>query len=172
MKRPIIVGLLFGVPSGAFVGVSYSDDTATNVVAGIVFGIVATLAIGAYVVRSDRKWKQRLARVLEEFEPEGIVHHSDAALGSRLRGSLLGPVLRDTGGWLVLTKRRLVFIPHQHNFRGKRTELAINEIASAWQGGGISPNTITVVTPTKHSVPITVRGPDEWLAKLPGAKSA
>lgn len=171
MKRPIIAGVLLGAPSGAFVGAFYSDDTTTNIVAGLVFGVVAALAVGAYVVRSDRRWKQRGKRVLAELEPEGIVHHSEAAVGSLVRaglGVVISPMLGDAGGWLVLTSRRLVFIPHQHNLLGGRFEIPVAEIAGAKRG--LYPNAIDVYLRSNESTRITVRRRDEWLAKLPGIK--
>lgn len=173
MKKPIIAGVLVGAPSGVFVGALYSDDTTTNIVAGIVFGVVTALAIGAYVARSDRRWKQRMKRMLAEFEPEGIVLHSDAAVGGILRagiGSVVSPFAGNTGGWLVLTPRRLVFLPHAHNLLGKRFEIPVAEIAGAKQGDGLFPNTLDVFLRSNGSARITVRRPEEWLAKLPGIK--
>jgi hypothetical protein len=74
------------------------------------------------------------------------------------------------GGWLVLTKQRLVFEPHKLNVGGKTLDIAADDIAGARPGDGVLPNKIAVVTRSGQTLSFVVRDRAAWLAKLPGVK--
>ncbi len=173
MRRAVIAALLVGVPFGV-IAAAGNDSIAMGIAVGVGLGA----AMGAYVGWSNRRWTRWVASVAAEFEPEGILHQGDAAfgVGSQLSLSLLRILSRSSvrgsrGGRLVLTKQRLVFVPHKHSILGKRAEIALADIVNARPTGDLFPM-IALVTASKQVVQITVRKPGEWLAKLRDAKAA
>ena len=175
MRTAILGGLLAGVPSGAFVGAFYSDNVTESVIAGILFCITATAGVAAYIAWRERRWERWVAKTCSELETEGIVPRGPARMPNRsaarvaafLGGSVL---LAERGGLLVLTKQRLVFVPHRHNFLGVRGELSVTDIVGVRSRRGLLSNAIVLVTRDKQCVEIEVRDRATWLAKLPGAK--
>ena len=151
MKRfalPALQGLVFGT---AMFLVSSGNGSALRmaIFSGAAFAAFMTVLI---------VWRdKRGAKVRAPYEAEGIVHDGPANHASN-------------GGWLVLTKQRLVFEPHKLNFSSKRTELGVDDIAGARPGDGVLPNKIVVVTRSNQSLQFVVNGRSAWLAKLPGVK--
>jgi hypothetical protein len=153
MKRFLLNALMTGVPFGLCMGMFYSGRGALAM--GVVNGVAFGLAMGGFMA-----WQhKRSATLLAQYEAEGLVHHGPANYGA-------------AGGWLVLTKQRLIFEPHKLNLGlGKRLEIPATEIGGARAGDGAIPNKIAVVTHANQTVQFVVRNRAEWLAKLPGVKA-
>ena len=170
----LLAGIAFGFPLGF--GYSLEASAASSIGVGVLGGVLVALAFGAYLAWSNRRWDTWVAKTLAPYEADGIVHHGRASPGDSMAafGGLaafgLSGALFDRGGLLVLTKRRLLFVPHRHNLLGKQFELPVENIAGARAGYGIMPNTIVLATSSKQSLQLKVRNRDKWLAKLPGVK--
>jgi hypothetical protein len=147
--------ILTAVPFALAMGLMFS--TSAGLTRGLITGAACGLAFGLAMAGFAEFQARRFKPFVSSFESEGIV--------------LDGPAtLRGAGGWLVLTKQRLVFQPHKVNIGGERTEIAAEDIGGARRGDGIVPNTIAVVTRSNQTLQFVVRGRDTWLAKLPGIK--
>jgi hypothetical protein len=153
MKRFFVTALMTGVPFGLCMGLFYSGRGGALAM-GIANGVAFGLAMGGFMA-----WQhKRSAKLLAHYESEGLVHHGPANYGA-------------AGGWLVLTKQRLLFEPHKLNLGlGKRVEVPAAEIGGARPGDGAIPNKIAVVTRGNQTLQFVVRSRAEWLEKLPGVK--
>lgn len=154
----LVNALKLGVPFGALMGLvnASGGSRGSAIVAGVFAGVLFGCAMAGFLA-----WQtKRSAKLLATFEAEGIVHHGPANHMAALA----------VGGWLVLTKQRLVFEPHKVNIGGKRIEIAHDDIGGARPGDGVVPNKIAVVTRNGQTLQFVVRNRDEWLAKLPGVK--
>lgn len=154
MKRFFLNALKTGVPFGLCMGLFYSSRGSGAIAMGIANGVLFGCAMAGILA-----WQQkRSAKLRAHYEAEGLVHDGPANYGA-------------AGGWLVLTKQRLVFEPHKLNLGlGKRAEIAVADIGGARRGDGVLPNKIAVVTHANQTFQFVVRNRDEWLAKLPGVK--
>jgi hypothetical protein len=148
--------LMTAVPFAIAMGLVFS--TSAGLPRGLITGAAAGFAFGLAMAGFAEFQARRFKPFVSSFEAEGIVLDGPANLGS-------------AGGWLVLTKQRLVFQPHKLNVGAQRTEIATDEIAGARRGDGVAPNKIAVVTRGNQTVQFVVRNRNAWLAKLPGIKA-
>ncbi|HEY5946280.1 MAG TPA: hypothetical protein VIV40_12345 [Kofleriaceae bacterium] len=146
--------LVTAIPFSLAMGLFYA--TSAGLARGMITGVAAGFAFGLAMAGFARFQARRFQPFVSMFEPEGLVVDGPATL-------------RGTGGWLILTKQRLVFQPNQLK-EGNRTEVVADDIAGARPGDSVVPNTIAVVTRTGQTLQFVVRGRAEWLAKLPGIK--
>ena len=147
-----------GVPFGIAMGLVAGGVGGNALVLGAVQGVLFGGAMAGFMAMHEK----RAAKLLVEFEPEGVVHHGPA--NHMVTGAI--------GGWLVLTQRRLVFIPHKLNLRGERQELALDDIGGARPADALVPNQIEVVSRGGQRLRFVVRKRREWLDMLPGVKHA
>jgi hypothetical protein len=156
MKTFIRNALMTGVPFGLLMGLAYAERGTGALAMGIANGVAFGCAMAGFMA-----WqRKRAAKLRAAYDAEGLVHDGPANFGA-------------AGGWLFLTKQRLVFEPHKLNLGlGKRTELAVADIAGVRAGDGALANKIAIVTTRNQTVQFVVRDRDEWLAKLPGVKAA
>ena len=150
----LLDALKTGVPFGLCMGLFYSSRGSGAIAMGVAMGIAFGCAMAGFMA-----WQRKRSAVLRaQYEAEGLVHDGPANYGA-------------AGGWLVLTKQRLVFEPHKLNLgMGKRAEIAVADIGGARPGDGALPNKIAVVTRSNQTLQFVVRNRAEWLAKLPGVK--
>lgn len=148
--------LMTSIPFGLAMGLFYS--TSAGLGRGLISGAAAGFAFGLAMAGFSQFQARRFKPFVRSLGSEGIVLDGPANLGS-------------AGGWLVLTKQRLVFQPHKLNVGGQRMEIATDDIAGARRGDGLAPNKIAVVTRGNQTVQFVVRNRDAWLAKLPGVKA-
>jgi hypothetical protein len=179
MKKLLVPALLAAVPFGFLMGAAYSLESpvSTSILVGILGGVACAVAVAGFVAWRDQRFTQWVAKAIAPYEAEGIEHQGYAAFGSNATAvglAALGLIgaFGERAGWLVLTKQRLVFLPHKHSLLGKPIELATADIAAARPGHSLRPNTILVGTRSKQSLQLRVRGRNEWLAKLPSIKAA
>jgi hypothetical protein len=150
-----LTALQTGVPFGLVMGVFYSGRGGGAIAMGIVNGVAFGLAMAGFLA-----WQaKRASRVKQPYEAEGIVHDGPANHASTT----------SVGGWLILTKQRLIFEPHKVNVGGKRIEISRQDIVAAMPGQGLLPNKLEIVTSNheKHSFVVAQRA--VWLAQLPRA---
>lgn len=120
MKRIVttaaILGAAFGLLMGTYNGIR--SGMGAGIASGIVMGVVFGLAIGGFMFFQHSKagtWRK-------EFEVEGLVRDAPANHGA-------------AGGWLFLTKQRVVWIPHAFNVGAKRLEIPLGDITGAKPNG-------------------------------------
>jgi len=105
-------GIPFGLAMGTFNGVQ--SGALPGLVSGVVMGVAFGLVLAGFV-----RWQSgKFDKIRPEFEAEGLELDGPANLGA-------------TGGWLFLSKRRLVFVPHKINLSTKRTEIPRGDIVES-----------------------------------------
>jgi hypothetical protein len=113
-KNAARTGIPFGIFMGFYQGLaSHPPSAAVGVIAGTASGVLFGGAMAAFMQSQTKK----AALLREEFTAEGLLFDAAANLGAK-------------GGWLFLTKRRLVFVPHKLNIGAKRVELELPAIAA------------------------------------------
>lgn len=148
-KTAVTSGALFGLAMGVMNGVR--SGAGAGIASGLAMGVVFGLAIAGFL-----HWQSKKAGKLRvEFEREGVVRDAPANIGA-------------AGGWLFLTKERVVWIPHALNVGAKRVEIPLAEITAAKPSG----RKLEIVT-SARSWTILVRASDDWataIAPLPTAR--
>ncbi len=172
-KYWLIAGFV-GAPLGLLAGAVIAADD--GLVRGTAMGVVTAALTGgiaaSYVAWRDHAWAVWGAKVSRRYQAEVVLHHGQGGFGIRpgagaalaMAGFVRFGGGRNVEGWLVLTKRRLVFQPR--GFLDKKTELPITEIAGARRGDSVAQNTIALIARDQRSVEIRVQNRDEWLDKL------
>jgi len=155
------MALKTGVPFGIFMGVyqgfaSRPPSVAVGLIAGTASGVLFGATMGLFM-RSQHK---KAGVLREEPSAEGLLFDAAANLGAK-------------GGWLFLTKQRLVFVPHKLNVGAKRIELAVKNIAALRENSGLRARGIDVGSVSEggstqqHSFVVEKR--DEWMKAITGA---
>lgn len=112
VSTAIRAGVPFGIGMGLFNGLQRHDLVA-GAMSGLAMGVAFGLAMAAFLQWQSKKF----IAMRSEFSDEGLLHDGPATL-------------RATGGWLFLTKQRLVFVPHKINTSTVRIELPIAGITA------------------------------------------
>src|SRR3569832_2567093 len=96
--RVALDALKTGAPFGAAMGLFFAAQHGAS--RGLVSGLLAGAVFGC-AMAGIMKWQHaRAATVIAPYEAEGILHHGPA---NHVAGTAIG-------GWLVVTKQRLVFV--------------------------------------------------------------
>jgi hypothetical protein len=143
-KTFLIAAIPFGLALGLVNGIrsGWQSGVGSGVLCGVLFGGLITW----FMHRQARRFE----KIRPKYEPEGIVLDAPANLGG-------------TGGWLILTKKRVVFEPHKLNVGGKPVEIPLGEIKEVRPASGKLVRRFELVTATAtHS--ILVENRDQWLA--------
>ncbi|HTL32037.1 MAG TPA: hypothetical protein VL326_02865 [Kofleriaceae bacterium] len=144
IKTFALAGIPFGLAMGVVNGLrqGWKSGLGSGIAAGILFGFLLAFFL--------KRQAQRFEQLRPKYEPEGIVLDAPANLGG-------------VGGWLFLTKQRLVFEPHKLNLGGKRTDVKLGDIQEVRPGAGKLVRRFEVVVPgATHS--FLVENRDQWLA--------
>ena len=135
-----IFGALMALTLGAANGIG-------GLFAGLVMGTVLGLIVFAMIRSKERVW----AQLREPYVSEGIVHE--------------GPASCSIGqGYMVLTEKRLAWLPMATHDREKLIRIAREAIVKV-DRGGMSSN-LKVTVHTGESVEFLVRGRKAWLRQL------
>jgi hypothetical protein len=147
MKRFLQVFVMAGVPFGLTLGVvsGLQHGLASGLGAGIGCGLMFGLAIATFMHIQSKKFM----RVRPQCDKEGLVIDGGANLGGK-------------GGWLFLTKQRLVFQPHGGNVGASRVEVPLSTIKEVRPGSGKLVRRFEVVTATA-TYSFLVESRDKWL---------
>jgi hypothetical protein len=144
IKTFALAGIPFGLALGIVNGVrhGWKSGVGSGVACGIVFGFLLAFFM--------KRQAQRFDKLRPTYEPEGIVLDAPANLGG-------------AGGWLILTKQRLVFEPHKLNLGGKRVEVKLGDITEIRPAAGKLVRRFEVVSRgATHT--FLVENRDQWLA--------
>lgn len=143
-KTMLLAGVPFGLMLGLVNGVrqGWQSGVGSGVVCGAVFGLL----IGLFLQRQARRFE----KLRPQYEPEGIVLDAPANLGG-------------AGGWLILTKQRLVFEPHKFNMGAKTLSVKLGDITEVRPAHGKLVRRFEVVAQgAAHS--FLVENREQWLA--------
>jgi hypothetical protein len=144
LKTFALAGIPFGLAMGVVNGLrqGWKSGLGSGVAAGILFGALITF----FIMRQARRFEQ----LRPKYEPEGIVLDAPANLGG-------------AGGWLILTKKRLVFEPHKLNVGAKHVSVPLEKISEVRPATGKLVRRFEVVVPgATHS--FLVENREQWLA--------
>lgn len=148
MKPTLKIFLLAALPFGIAMGLV--NGVRSGLTSGLGSGTISGLLFGAAIAGFVHYQSNKFAKLRPKYEPEGLVLDGGANLGG-------------TGGWLFLTKQRLVFEPHGANAKSaKRIEIPLGEIKGVAPGAGrlVRRFEVTAANGT-HS--FLVENRDKWL---------
>lgn len=148
MKQTLKIFALASIPFGLAMGLV--NGMRSGLSSGLGSGIVTGLLFGAAITAFVRYQSNKFAKLRPKYEPEGLVIDGGANLGG-------------IGGWLFLTKQRLVFEPHGANAKNaKRVEIPLGDIRGVSPGSGKLVRRFEVATANgSHS--FLVENRDKWL---------
>lgn len=148
MKQTLKIFVLAAVPFGLAMGLV--NGVRSGLTSGIGSGVIAGLLFGAAIAGFVHYQANKFSKLRPKYEPEGLVIDGGANLGG-------------VGGWLFLTKQRLVFEPHGANAKNaKRVEIPLGDIKEVKPGSGKLVRRFEVATAnTSHS--FLVENRDKWL---------
>lgn len=144
IKTFALAGIPFGLAMGVVNGIrqGWQSGLGSGIAAGILFGFLLAFFL--------KRQSQRFEQLRPTYEPEGIVLEAPANLAG-------------AGGWLFLTKQRLVFEPHKLNLGGKRLEVTLGDITDVRPGAGKLVRRFEVLAAgSTHS--FLVENREQWLA--------
>lgn len=148
MKQTFKIFVLAAVPFGLALGLvnGFRSGLSSGLGSGILCGLIFGGAIAGFVHYQVNKF----AKLRPKYEPEGLVIDGGANLGG-------------VGGWLFLTKQRLVFEPHgANNKSAKRVEIPLGNITEVKPASGRLVRRFEVATAnTTHS--FLVENREKWL---------
>jgi hypothetical protein len=151
LKNTLKTGVPFGIFIGIYQGIQPGPPgpwwgPVSGAVGGALFGVTM-----AAFLRSQAK---RATVLREEFAAEGLVLDAGANLGG-------------AGGWLFLTKQRLVFIAHKYNVgtKSKRVEIALPTIAALRELTGLRRG-VEVGTTNAERYTFVVEHREKWIEAL------
>lgn len=143
-KTMLLAGVPFGLMLGLVNGVrnGWQSGVGSGLICGALFGFLIAFFL--------RRQAQRFEQLRPQYEPEGIVLDAPANLGG-------------AGGWLILTKQRLVFEPHKLNIGAKRVSVKLGDITEVRPAQGKLVRRFEVVEKgATHS--FLVENREQWLA--------
>ena len=155
MKRFLKTAAATGVPFGLMMGLYHSSQHGSR--EGMWMGAVAGVLFGILIAFFQTRVAKRFDQVRVDYQSEGLLHDSAANLG---RG------FAKTGGWLFLTKQRLVFEPHKVNVNTRRVEITLGDIVESRAPKGLFASRLELVTKQGDTFRFIVQERDLWLAML------
>jgi hypothetical protein len=156
MRRSTKQGIGVGIAFGLFLGLAFglSADPIDGAMGGLLGGALVALAVAWQQRRKEDLW----ARLREPYASEGLVHHGPAQCA-------IGP------GYLMLTEKRVVWMPQVERHRDKKIILAREAITSVAPARGFGTN-LRLEVYTGESVEFLVRARNTWLQHLRGTLRA
>ena len=157
IKTALINGTAFGVPMGVLAGVVMA--VARGLSFGVPFGLAMAAASGAAFGLATAGFmaiqRRRFSRARAEFIGEQLVH--DGPANHFLNGE-------GVGGWLFLTKKRLLFRSHQFNVHRHELSVPLKEIAEVQpvRTARIFPNGLRLVMRSGEGLRFVVREHGRW----------
>jgi hypothetical protein len=146
-KQGLRAGISFGIFMGIYNGVVH--EPIQGVFAAVFGGLAFGAAMAFVLRRKERVW----AAIRQPYEAEGIVHHGPASCS-------LGE------GYLMLTQKRLVWIPTKEKARSKLISIAREAIANAEKTSKLSPQIRVSATTGESALFLVGSERDAWLGAL------
>lgn len=150
-KNTLSTGIPFAIGMGLFFALQ--RGLLAGLILGSISGLLFGLALSAFIEVQRRRMK------LDQLDGEPVVHQGPANhwLGAEARG-----------GWLVLTKSRLVFRSHGKNIQNQGAEIQLADVVACEPRNtlGLVPNGMSVRHRDDKIEKFVLTGRGEWLAAL------
>ena len=157
VKTALITGVAFGIPMGIFFGVRMGivHGFSAGVSFGLVTGAASGLAFGLAMAGFMAIQRRRFSQARPEFRGEELLH--DGPANHLLNGE-------GVGGWLFLTRERLLFRSHQFNNQPHELSVPLAEIAAVQpvRTAKIFPNGLRLVTRSGREERFVVEAHRRW----------
>lgn len=141
VKTAVITAAAFGIPMGIIAGivVGIARGVSAGALAGGIVTIAAGLPFGLVMGLFIVLQRQRVEKNRPELTGGDLVHDGPANHFFNYEG---------VGGWLFLTKERLLFRSHKFNIQRHELSIALDDIAEVQpvRTAKIFPNGLRVVT--------------------------
>jgi len=151
MKNTLSTGLPFGLAMGLFFALQ--RGLLPGLILGAGSGLLFGMLLAAFIELQHRRMK------VTDLDGEPVLHQGPANhwLGAEARG-----------GWLVLTKHRLVFRSHGKNIQNQGAEVLLADIVACEPRRtlGLVPNGMHVRHRDDRVEKYVLAGRGEWLAAL------
>ncbi|MBL9174784.1 MAG: hypothetical protein JNL10_14700 [Verrucomicrobiales bacterium] len=165
-KTALMVGAAFGTPMGVLAGVVMGIARGSS--AGILFGlataIASGLAFGVTTAGFMAVQRRRIAIARPEFTGEQLLH--DGPANHFLNGE-------GVGGWLFLTRERLLFRSHQFNVQPHEWSIPLADITEvpAVRTARVFPNGLRLVTQAGITERFVVEAHRKWCEEISRAQA-
>lgn len=150
VKSGLPFGFIMGIFSGLILGPYYGF--VTFIVSGLSFGGIIAIFLGL----QERKFKAM----------EGSMAHNHPILFSGPANHRLGKEY--TGGWLILTEKKLIFKTHHFNIQNHELEIDIENISNVkgMNAFGFIPNKISIEESNGEVNRFVVNDRNKWLGLI------
>ena len=166
VKTALTTGVAFGIPTGILAGVVFgiSRGFSNGVVFGLVSALILGLPFGLAMAGFMAMQRRRFARIRPDFTGEQLLH--DGPANHFLNGE-------GVGGWLFLTKERLLFRSHRFNFQQHQLSIPLEDIAEVQpvRTAKIFPNGLRVVTHSGRDDRFVVEANQTWCSEIVKAQA-
>jgi hypothetical protein len=157
VKTALITGIAFGIPMGLLTGIRVGIvlGVSAGVRSGLVGGIAMGLAFGIAIASFMAMQRRRFSGARPEFTGERLLH--DGPANHLLNGE-------GVGGWLFLTRERLLFRSHSFNLQPHELSVPLSEIAEVLpvRTARVLPNGLRVVTHSGKEERFAVEKRRQW----------
>ena len=165
-KTALITGAAFGIPVGALGGIVVG--IARGFSSGVVFGLLTApalgLAFGLPMAGFMALQRRRFSQARPQFTEEQLLH--DGPANHFLNGE-------GVGGWLFLTRERLLFRSHPYNFQPHELSIPLEAIAEVHpvRTAKVFPNGLRMVTHSGREERFVVEARRTWCDEIVRAQS-
>ena len=166
-KTALITGVAFGIPMGLLAGVVFgiAHGFSSGVRFGLMLAPISGVAFGLAMTGFMAIQRRRFAQGRSQFTGEQLLH--DGPANHFLNGE-------GVGGWLFLTKERLLFRSHQFNIQRHELSVPLAEIAEVqpvWTAK-MFPNGLRVVTRSGRAERFVVEARRRWCDEIAKAQTS
>ena len=158
----IVMGIAIGVPAALLLGFIGNLSQGVSFVAGIsaLSGLAFGIGIATFMLIQRRSFTTKR----EEFTEEGLLHDGPATHLIYAEG---------VGGWLYLTKSRIVFRSHKINIQVHEWSTPLDDIVEVRpvRTVKILPNGLLIVTRSGKNERFVVEGNKKWSREIETARS-
>jgi hypothetical protein len=165
-KTALITGLPFGISMGVLAGVAFgiTRRLSNGVVFGLVVAIASGLVFGLAMASFMAIQRRRFAQARPDFASEQLLHDGPANHFFNGEG---------VGGWLFLTRERLLFRSHKYNFQRHELSIPLEEIAEIRpvRTAIILPNGLRIITRSGRDDRFLVEARRKWCSEIVKAQA-
>jgi hypothetical protein len=166
-KTALISGAAFGVPMGVLAGgvMAITRGFSFGMSFGLAMAVASGAAFGLAMAGFLAIQRRRFSRARAELTGERLLH--DGPANHFLNGE-------GVGGWLFLTKERLLFRSHQFNVQRHELSVLLKDIAEVQpvRTARIFPNGLRLVTRSGSEERFVVREHGTWRDEIVRAQTS
>ena len=166
-KTTLITGSAFGIPMGILAGVVLGlvRGPSNGVIWGLLISGASGLVFGLSMARFMAVQRRRFAQARPDFTGEPLLH--DGPANHFLDGE-------GVGGWLFLTRERLLFRSHRFNLQRHELSIPLEQIAEVHpvRTARIFPNGLRLVIHSGREERFVVEAHRRWCGEIVKAQAA